>query len=994
MPQTQIAHHPFSGGLDIVSPVLNVEPGYLLDGINYEPDINGGYRRIPGYERFDGHPSPSDRENTVLQLDDASLFMLGDTLTGQTSDATGIVVLIDEQLVCLCSVTGEFEEEIVSNGTNSTTVTSLIYTIDALRNYTRQERWQAIETHYRDQIEQPPGTGKIEGVCHYKGTTYAFRNAGQLVTVSQSSNSGWIELPQKHFMRFKSAGHTTPEEGNSFTTPAGASATITRYIRQGGSQDDLSVYGYFLLDTITGTINPDDRLELGTHSAGTVHSTGYLTLTIEDIATTATLPAVGDQIKNQTDPPAQATVHEVISRQPGDTADVINCWFLLSDVTETFADGDRITRVVPEGITESEPFGNIKGHPLPAIRISHENLAANFIAAKYREESDWPQAGDILDIASGQGEARVFWQQSYDVKAPQYGELWLTTEMTVGTGNDNNYVGAAFNTNGTVITGNLDPKALESLQFQWFCRKDNKYLILRFINQNTKPDDWPDTITLLAENKRLTLNWKDRDTANNTEAGYQEEQGISDTYDPWDMANRDGQSITFTLHKGSVTYNDEFRLYLVLQDVTGTIKPDDSIDVIQIAGYASGQVQAVTLRSGGRFEFRTWNFFARPDQERIYGCNGQGWAFELNPLNGQICPILMDDEEQANNPHVIEAHKNHLFLGLPGGLVRHSVIGEPLNFNGQLGAFEVGAGDEVTALISHPGDVLAIICRNRIQGLYGQTIDDWQMNLIAENTGGYAHSVQMLGQAYMLDDNGIIELQRVMAYGNFEYSTISRLVQPLVNRYKTSTIGSAALRDHNLITLYGSGGNGLTYKPNPGKLPEIMNFEYLTTINCVHYAEDETGSARVFFGSDDGWVYEARKGSNFDGQPIEAVLRTAYNHLKSPTYRKAFKRLELMLSGGYDVYLQVGMELDYSAAYTPAPAIRSFTLFGGQGGYWNEDNWNEFFWSGQDVSTGDVSVSGTGKNYSLMIYSSSAWTDPYTLQGVIIHYIPRRLDRG
>ena len=88
------------------------------------------------------------------------------------------------------------------------------------------------------------------------------------------------------------------------------------------------------------------------------------------------------------------------------------------------------------------------------------------------------------------------------------------------------------------------------------------------------------------------------------------------------------------------------------------------------------------------------------------------------------------------------------------------------------------------------------------------------------------------------------------------------------------------------------------------------------------------------------------------------------------------------------------MEIDYSAAYTPQPSIRSFVLFGGQGGYWDEDNWNEFFWSGQDISTGYIEVSGTGKNYSLMIYNQSAFTTPYTLQGVVMHYIPRRLDRG
>ena len=840
MPQTQVAYHPLQGGLDLVSPVLNVQPGFLLDGINYEPDINGGYRRIPGYERYDGQPSPSDREHQVLQLDRANVFTTGDVLTGQRSQASGTVVLVDERLVCLCSVTGEFQLETVTNQGETAVITSLDYTQDAMTAYTQQERWQAMEDYYRALIGKPPGTGKVEGVCHYKGTTFAFRRNNDSVTISKSSPTGWNALPQADYLRFQGGGQRTPVEGDTFTTPNDATATIQRVIRQGGSNDDLSVYGYFMLDNIVGTINNNDRLELGSHSAGQVHSAGYITMTIEGIDLTATLPAVGEQVKNQASSPATGEVHEAILRQEGDSPETIKGWFLLSGVSGSFADGDRITRE-----NDSEPFGNVKGKPLPAIRS--------------KNHGDTPaEIGDIVEFGTSDNdpEGRVYWTHTY--------------------------------------------------------------------------------------------------------------------------SDEDGD-----------------RLYLVLQNlVNGNPSVNDSIYVIQIAGYANGRPQPIELVPGGVFEFRTWNFFARTEQERIYGCNGQGPAFELNPNTGLICPILMEDPGQENNPHAIEVHKNHLFLGLPGGLVRHSVIGEPMNFNGQLGAFEVGTGDEVTALVSHPGDVLAIICRNRIQGLYGQTIDNWQMDLIAENAGGYPRTVQLLQQAYMLDDNGLIELQRVMAYGNFEQSAISRLVQPLINQYKTSVVGSAVLRDHNLICLYGRQGQGVTFKPNPGAVPEILNFDYQAPISCVHYAEDNTGSARVFLGSDTGWVFEARRGSNFDGQPIEAVIRTAYNHLKSPTYRKSFKRLELMLSGGYDVFLQVGMELDYSAAYTPQPVIRNFTLFGGQGGYWNEDNWNEFFWSGQDVSTGEVSVSGTGKNYSLMIYSKSAWTDPYTLQGFLVHYIMRRLDRG
>jgi hypothetical protein len=45
------------GGLDLVTPAIAVPPGKAIAALNYEPDVTG-YRRIGGYERYDGRPSP------------------------------------------------------------------------------------------------------------------------------------------------------------------------------------------------------------------------------------------------------------------------------------------------------------------------------------------------------------------------------------------------------------------------------------------------------------------------------------------------------------------------------------------------------------------------------------------------------------------------------------------------------------------------------------------------------------------------------------------------------------------------------------------------------------------------------------------------------------------------------------------------------------------------------------------------------------------------
>lgn len=47
------------GGLNLVTPPASMPPGFVTAAINYEPDA-AGYRRMDGYERFDGQPAPSE----------------------------------------------------------------------------------------------------------------------------------------------------------------------------------------------------------------------------------------------------------------------------------------------------------------------------------------------------------------------------------------------------------------------------------------------------------------------------------------------------------------------------------------------------------------------------------------------------------------------------------------------------------------------------------------------------------------------------------------------------------------------------------------------------------------------------------------------------------------------------------------------------------------------------------------------------------------------
>jgi len=102
-------YFPFEGGVNMVDPSLSLEPGELVAADNFEIDIRGRYRRMDGYERFDGQTLPSQitfyripftvgtARDSVFDSAFSSAFdmqvpSIGDLVKGETSGAIGSVL--------------------------------------------------------------------------------------------------------------------------------------------------------------------------------------------------------------------------------------------------------------------------------------------------------------------------------------------------------------------------------------------------------------------------------------------------------------------------------------------------------------------------------------------------------------------------------------------------------------------------------------------------------------------------------------------------------------------------------------------------------------------------------------------------------------------------------------------------------------------------------------------------------------------------------------
>jgi len=411
-----------------------------------------------------------------------------------------------------------------------------------------------------------------------------------------------------------------------------------------------------------------------------------------------------------------------------------------------------------------------------------------------------------------------------------------------------------------------------------------------------------------------------------------------------------------------------------------------------MTGTCSGIQTAITLVKGGRFEFGNYNFTGSADTFRMYGCDGANRAFEFD--GSYFVPIATG--MTTDTPKFITAYRNKLFLAFRGSL-QFSTTGNPYMWTPLTGANEIGVGDTITGILPVVGGsstgALAVFSRHTTSILYGSAADDFTMVLINPDAGAVAYTVQNIGHVLMLDDRGIRTLSPTQEYGNFTDKTITQLVQPLIDSKQGMAIASSIHRGHNHYRLYFTDGTVMVVGLADRKQIGVVMFNYGIAPTCITSGENTTGAEEIFFGSSTGMVYQASKGTSFDGDAIEAWIRTAYNNQKAPLTKKSYKRVVFEMDADGSANLQLGYDLGYGTPDVETAGRVVFEEEGG-GGYWDQFTWEEFTWDAQVVITPQTTISGTAENISLLIYSNNDYDDSWIIQGASIYYIPRRLARG
>ena len=442
---------------------------------------------------------------------------------------------------------------------------------------------------------------------------------------------------------------------------------------------------------------------------------------------------------------------------------------------------------------------------------------------------------------------------------------------------------------------------------------------------------------------------------------------------------------------------------LQLDSVTGAFTSGEALQVGGVTKVTSSSVDtAITLVPGGRYEFSIYNFSGSASSMRLYGVSGVNKAFEFDGT--RYVPITTG--LHTDTPTYLATWRNALVFAY-GATVEVSGPGAPYSWTALTGASVIGLGANCSGMIAQAGNettgALAIFAFGNAGTagisyiLYGNDAADFNLVTQAPDSGAQPYTAQNIGYAFFLDTKGVCQLNTTRNYGNFELSTVSRAIQPLIDSKRGLATASCIVRSSNQYRLFFSDGTGVIMYVSSAdnnlyaaaatvQVSAFMRFDYGTSLymNCVTSAVDSTGVERVFAGGSNGYVYELERGTSMDGAVITSHLLTAFNSGRAPMNRKTYKRTVLQATCTGTASVTVGYNVSY-AGFEAAEGARTAQSLVGGGSWWDAMIWDDFNWDAPYVTDYTIDTPGNGTNINFAIYGSNAVDLPYTINSAIVN---------
>ncbi|RTL37163.1 MAG: hypothetical protein EKK53_21575 [Burkholderiales bacterium] len=272
-----------AGGLVTAGPPQARREGTLAACLNYEPALEGGYRRTKGYERFSGKPAPSSAPYTIVGIAWTAPPAANTAVT--IGAATAVVAYIESATrTVLAEVVGGIVAgtPVLVAGVPSGVVSTL--TPAGGISLEQDATYLSLAADIRrPSIAAVPGSGATRGVASLEGEVYAWRDAADGLSglMYRATAAGWVQVDLGEEIAFSNA-NTSVEKGDVLTR-GGVTANVMAVVVETGSLASGVNTGRLIISGRAG----------GNFTAGAATSTGGGALTLGGAQTAITLPPGG-----------------------------------------------------------------------------------------------------------------------------------------------------------------------------------------------------------------------------------------------------------------------------------------------------------------------------------------------------------------------------------------------------------------------------------------------------------------------------------------------------------------------------------------------------------------------------------------------------------------------------------------------------------------------------------------------------------------------------
>lgn len=407
-----------------------------------------------------------------------------------------------------------------------------------------------------------------------------------------------------------------------------------------------------------------------------------------------------------------------------------------------------------------------------------------------------------------------------------------------------------------------------------------------------------------------------------------------------------------------------------------------------IPGAGSGVYHGtqITLSPAGRVQTDAYTFTASLADRRLYGCDGVNREFEFD---GLVYVPLVVTGMGSIRATTVRCHRNYLFFGFRSS-IQKSAVGAAYQWSAVLGAGEIGAGDDITNLISVGGAVasssLMVLCKNAIFVLYEDSTGDFLLTPLSRVSGGQAYSAQDIGGVVALDTPGVVRYPASQSFGNFAWDMVSIPIQSTArNQTCNCSVYVPGLFKYRIFLSDGSALSGLPI--GKGQFHwSILN--YGRTMVVAEQGEI-SGVARTFYGDSTGWVYEADVGRSFAGDVIEHAAILHPMSQKSQMVNKSYRYAQLEISADSAIEIQTAANFNDSGGDSQAIALNQL----GAALQFDVSDFDTSYFDGGISVRQTVPCEGIGPSVAHTIFGSSAGERSHTIHAVTVVFSPRRIAR-